>query len=157
MSLSQLHLPSFTVVLTSDHGSTILRDYQRAQSREIQIPIFRPEDDGLLDTMDMRTPTGFIVYRCEYARDQDTATLFGDDVQTADPKASIKGVLQGFGTQVDSCSSRSSSDVVVDECRFVFPPFYLVLVHRYLIIAIFVVIEKNRPSRSFNSPNLFIV
>ncbi|KIK01344.1 hypothetical protein K443DRAFT_678482 [Laccaria amethystina LaAM-08-1] len=96
MSLSQLHLPSFTVVLTSDHGSTILRDYQRTQSREIQIPIFEPQDDGLLDTMDMRTPTGFIVYKCEYARDQDTATLFEDDIQTADAKGSIWRRLKMF-------------------------------------------------------------
>ncbi|KIK01339.1 hypothetical protein K443DRAFT_572361 [Laccaria amethystina LaAM-08-1] len=96
MSLSQLLLPSLTVVLTSDHGSTILRDYQRAQNREIQIPIFGPQDDGLLDTMDMRTPTGFIVNRCEYARDQDTATLFEDDIQMADAKGSFWRRLKMF-------------------------------------------------------------
>jgi len=33
-----------------------------------------------------------------------------------------------------------SSDVAVDECQFVFPLFYLVLVPCYLVI---VVIEKN--------------
>ena len=122
MPLSQLHLPSFTVVLTSDHGSTILRDFQRAQSREIQIPIFGPQDDGLL--------VGSHRYRCSVLfsellaghhghanadrfcclytrahskpshkfahfrvltessvqRDQDTATLFEDNIQTADAK-----------------------------------------------------------------------
>ncbi|KIJ92145.1 hypothetical protein K443DRAFT_650385 [Laccaria amethystina LaAM-08-1] len=66
MALSQLLLPSLTVVLKSDSGSTVLRDYQQAQSREIQIPLFGPRDDGLMDTVDMRTPTGYsIVYKCK--------------------------------------------------------------------------------------------
>jgi len=58
--------------------------------------------------MDMGTPTGFIVYKCEYAvslshnfdhfrvltessvqRDQDTATLFEDEIQTVDAKGSF--------------------------------------------------------------------
>ncbi|EDR10820.1 uncharacterized protein LACBIDRAFT_293313 [Laccaria bicolor S238N-H82] len=76
MALSQLLLPSLTVVLTSESGSTVLRDYQQAQSREIQIPLFGPRDDGLMDTIDARTPTGYIVYKCEYSHEQDTATLF---------------------------------------------------------------------------------
>ncbi|EDR03673.1 uncharacterized protein LACBIDRAFT_307114 [Laccaria bicolor S238N-H82] len=62
MSLSQLHLPSFS----------------------------------LLDTMDMRTLTGFIVYSCEYARDQDTATLFEGDIQMVDPKGSFWSQLKMF-------------------------------------------------------------
>ena len=52
MALSQLLLPSLTVVLTSDSGSTVLRDYQQAQSREIQIPLFGPRDDGLMVSSD---------------------------------------------------------------------------------------------------------
>lgn len=52
MALSQLLLPSLTVVLTSDRGSTVLRDYQQAQSREIQIPLFGSRDDGLMVSSD---------------------------------------------------------------------------------------------------------
>ena len=70
--------------------------------------------------------------------------------------ASFEDFLQGFGTQVDSCSGQSSSEVAVNKCRLVFPLFYLVFVHCYLVIAVFVVIEKSRPSRSFNSP-IFII
>ena len=55
MALSQLLLPSLTVVLTSESGSTVLRDYQRAESREIQIPLFGPRDDGLMVSSDFRS------------------------------------------------------------------------------------------------------
>ncbi|KIJ99541.1 hypothetical protein K443DRAFT_679892, partial [Laccaria amethystina LaAM-08-1] len=77
-----LLLPSLTVVLKSDSGSTVLRDYQNAQSREIQIPLFGPRDDCLMDTVDMRTPTGYIVYKCEYSHEQDTRTLFEENADT---------------------------------------------------------------------------
>lgn len=82
MALSTLLLPSLTVVLSSDSGSTVLRDYQQAQSREIQIPVFGPRDDGLMDTTDTRTPTGYIVYKCEYSHEQDSATLFEEKADT---------------------------------------------------------------------------
>ena len=52
MALTQLLLPSLTVVLTLDSGSTVLRDYQQAENREIQIPLFGPRDDGLMVSSD---------------------------------------------------------------------------------------------------------
>ena len=42
MPLSQLVLPSFTLVLSD---SVTLRDFQRAQSREIHIPVHAPSSD----------------------------------------------------------------------------------------------------------------
>ncbi|KIK02122.1 hypothetical protein K443DRAFT_80032, partial [Laccaria amethystina LaAM-08-1] len=100
MALSQLLLPSLTVVLTSDSGSTVLRDYQQPQSREIQIPLFGPRDDSLMDTIHTRTPTGYIIYKCEYSHEQDTATLFEEK---ADTKRSF-WVRLGYG---DACSAKS--------------------------------------------------
>lgn len=43
--MSRVLFPSFSSVLNSDHGSTILRDYERTQRREIFAPMFAPLTD----------------------------------------------------------------------------------------------------------------
>ena len=71
------------------------------------------------------------------------------DILITLPSASFEDVLQGFGTQVDSCSSRSGllsghrTWPWTSPNLFVFLFFCLVLAPCYLDIAIFVVIEKN--------------
>jgi hypothetical protein len=48
--MSQVLFPSFGLVINSDHGSTILRDYERAQRRELLAPMFAPltDEEGLM-------------------------------------------------------------------------------------------------------------
>ncbi|EDR15961.1 uncharacterized protein LACBIDRAFT_321066 [Laccaria bicolor S238N-H82] len=80
MPLSQLVLPSFTLVLSD---SVTLRDFQRAQTREIHIPVHAPlSDEEFMHTIDLRDTTpasAFITYKCTYYPDQDAASLFGDE------------------------------------------------------------------------------
>ncbi|KIK02210.1 hypothetical protein K443DRAFT_97229 [Laccaria amethystina LaAM-08-1] len=79
MPLSRLPLPSFTLVLSD---SVTLRDFQRAQNREIHIPVHAPSSgEDFMHTIDLRTapaPAAFITYTCTYYPDQDAASLFGD-------------------------------------------------------------------------------
>ncbi|EDR15968.1 uncharacterized protein LACBIDRAFT_291807 [Laccaria bicolor S238N-H82] len=79
MPLSQLVLPSFTLVLSN---SVTLRDFQRAHTREIHIPILAPSsDEEFMRTIDLRDTapaSAFITYKCTYYPDQDAASLFGD-------------------------------------------------------------------------------
>ncbi|KIJ98016.1 hypothetical protein K443DRAFT_222209 [Laccaria amethystina LaAM-08-1] len=77
MPLSQLVLPSFTLVLSD---SVSLRDFQRAYNREIQIPVYAVSDENLMRTVDLQTAPAqaFIVYNSEYYPDPDAASLFGD-------------------------------------------------------------------------------
>ncbi|KIK01334.1 hypothetical protein K443DRAFT_122423 [Laccaria amethystina LaAM-08-1] len=77
--MSQLLDPTFTVVLPSN---VVLRDHEPALSREIHIPVFGPRDVEIVpsgffqDPADSQTPIGFIVYKTEYARDQDASTVW---------------------------------------------------------------------------------
>ncbi|KIK02082.1 hypothetical protein K443DRAFT_97477 [Laccaria amethystina LaAM-08-1] len=168
MALSQLLLPSLTVVRASDSGSTVLRDFQQARSREIQIPLFGPRDDGLLDTIDTPAPTGYIVFKCEYSHEQDTGTLFEEKV---DAKRSF-WVRLGYE---DACSAKSRAwdannflhkskadlglgfgvrlNLSMDMC----PTFcYLVLVACYLTSSsLSLLSSKDLTSRSFT--HIFII
>ncbi|EDR10578.1 uncharacterized protein LACBIDRAFT_293606 [Laccaria bicolor S238N-H82] len=78
MPLSQLVLPSFTLVL-SDSGT--LGDFQRAQSREIHIPLSAlSNDEDFMHTIDFRTAPApaFTVHKSTYCLDADAASLFKD-------------------------------------------------------------------------------
>ncbi|KIK07149.1 hypothetical protein K443DRAFT_87993 [Laccaria amethystina LaAM-08-1] len=77
MPLSELVLPSFTLVL-SDSGT--LGDFQRAQTREIHISVSAPSnDEDFMRTIDLRTaPALFTIYKSTYYPDADAASLFKD-------------------------------------------------------------------------------
>lgn len=80
-TMSQVLFPSFSLVLNSDHGSTILRDYERTQRRELFAPMFAPltDDEGLMRTLDLRPAPVFVTYERDYfLQEQDSASLFGD-------------------------------------------------------------------------------
>jgi hypothetical protein len=44
MPVPQASRPSFSIVVNSDPVSIVLRDYQRARYRDIQLPIYGPLD-----------------------------------------------------------------------------------------------------------------
>ncbi|EDR11105.1 uncharacterized protein LACBIDRAFT_324627 [Laccaria bicolor S238N-H82] len=79
--MSQVLFPSFSLVLNSDHGSTILRDYERTQRRELFAPMLAPltDEEGLMRTLDLRPAPVFATDERDYfLQEQDSASLFGD-------------------------------------------------------------------------------
>ena len=53
MPIPQVPRPSFSVVVNSSAVSTVLKDYQRARNRDIQLPIYGPFDSSTVRYRDV--------------------------------------------------------------------------------------------------------
>lgn len=65
MPIPQVTRPSFSVVVDSGAVSTVLRDYQNARNRDLQLPIYGSFDSPT-QAVDRHQTLGFLTYKCDY-------------------------------------------------------------------------------------------
>ncbi|KIK01309.1 hypothetical protein K443DRAFT_662322 [Laccaria amethystina LaAM-08-1] len=65
MPIPQAPRSSFSIVVHSGPVSTVLKDYQRARKRDIQLPIYGPFD-SLTQTVDLHHTLEFLNYKYDY-------------------------------------------------------------------------------------------
>ncbi|KIJ98011.1 hypothetical protein K443DRAFT_221958 [Laccaria amethystina LaAM-08-1] len=81
MPIPQAPRPSFSIVVNSGPVSIVLRDYQRARNRDIQLPIYGPLDP-LTQTADLHHTLGFLTYKCDYISSPMSPTSPHQDAQS---------------------------------------------------------------------------